>query len=92
MPLQLEAARRLPASQGVVLNYTVLHSTPGRDGTVLSHPLTLTVGGGGCSCSMEVVGCQGATPDEALDRMAVWLRRLAEGLEKRALSVPVPLA
>ena len=91
MALKLESARCLPGN-GVELKYTAMHSTGGRDGTTLDQPLTLVLDGKECTCSMEISDCKGATPDEALHRMAGWLRRLADGIEKRGASVPIPLA
>ena len=89
MPLQLVTLNALPG--GFVAKYTVRHSTPGREGTTLDSPLTLCVTPGKVWCDIEVKECIGVNPDEALDRMVVWLRRLADGLEDRKPSTPLPL-
>ncbi len=73
------------------LEFELTHSTPGRDGTILSEPLTLRVSDGHCECELHVTDCKGTTPDETLTRMASWLRRLADGIEERKPSKLIPL-
>lgn len=70
--------------------YTVTHSTPGRDGTTLSAGLQLYVRHDKSWCELEVDNCEGANQKEALDRMVLWLRRLADGIEQRR-EVLIPL-
>jgi hypothetical protein len=64
------------------LDYIVKYSTEGRDGTTITIPLVLVISNR-CCCSMVIDDCNGATTDEALDKMARWLRMLANGIEKR---------
>lgn len=89
MPLDIITIETLPA--GFVAQYKVRHSTPGRDGTTLTAPLKLAVRADKCWCTLETDECEAATPDEALDRMAAWLRRLADGIEQRKPSTSIPL-
>ncbi len=86
--LKLTNFEDLPA--GSKLLYTVSHSTPGRDGTTLSASLSLYIRMDKTWCDMKIEGCEGSTPKESLDRMAAWLRRLADGIdERREISLPV---
>jgi hypothetical protein len=80
--MTLEKLERL--SSGLTqLDYSVEHATPGRDGTCLKEHLTLFIGPTSSLCAMEITNCEGATHKEALDRMATWLRRLADGIDQR---------
>lgn len=90
MPLQVTSVEVTPGSQlTAVMDLT--HHTPGREGTVLKQQLTLTATRGRSVCELIVDECEGATPDEAMDRMVLWLRRLADGLEQRSPSLALPL-
>lgn len=85
--LNLNALEKLP--QGLRLDYEVAHSTPGREGTKLTADLSLFVRSDKAWCDMKIEGCSGADAKEALDRMVVWLRRLADGIEERkTLEIP----
>jgi len=88
MPLDLVSIESHAA--GFVASYKIRHSTPGREGTTLTCPLTLCVYPDRTSCVITTDVCEAATPDEALNRMAVWLRRLADGIEDRKASTPIP--
>lgn len=65
------------------LEYTVKHSTPGREGTTLSAELYLNVFDDYVECSLTVPGTSGDTPKEALERMCAYLERLKTGIETR---------
>ncbi len=88
MPLTLQNIKT--DTVGVVASYEISHSTPGREGTVLTAPLTLSIGRDKTWCALAVNDCAAATPDEAITKLATWLRRLADGLEKRAGTVQLP--
>ena len=90
MPLTLTSFD-LITRHNPVAKYNLTHSTPGPDGTVLSQPLKLSKLGANWSVELLVENCEAASPDEALARMVVWLRRLADGLENRGTSVALPL-
>lgn len=86
--LTLDNLETLPG--GLKLDYTLSHSTPGRDGTTLTSDLRLYVRPDKCWCEIKVTECEGSTPQESLDKMAAWLRRLADGIEQRKeLLLPV---
>lgn len=75
---------------GAKLDYTVTHSTPGREGTTLSASLRLYIRPDKSWCEMKVEDCEGADQKEALDRMSVWLRRLADGIDqRREATIPI---
>lgn len=78
--MTLDSITREPA--GLVAKYEVSHSTPGRDGTTLTASCTIMIRGK-CYASLAIDSADGKTPDEALDKMATWLRRLADGIEQR---------
>jgi hypothetical protein len=88
MPLTLKSIRAEQA--GVIVQYDVTHSTPGREGTVISMPMTLSIGREKVWCELNIQECTAATPDEAIARMAGWLRRLADGMEARTGNVNLP--
>jgi hypothetical protein len=88
MPLKLQHITAGHA--GIVAEYEVSHSTPGREGTFLCAPLTLSIGREKAVCELHITECTAATPDEAIARMADWLRRLADGMEKRTGTVQLP--
>ncbi len=72
------------------LIYDLQHCTAGREGTTLTVPLEMTISDNNTLCEIEIKGCIGTTPDESLDKMATWLRRLAEGIENRnKVSIPI---
>lgn len=75
---------------GAKLEYVVSHATPGREGTTLTAYLRLYIRADKSWCEMKVEDCEGVDQKEALDRMATWLRRLAEGIEQRK-EVVLPL-
>jgi len=82
-----------PHPYGATVTYEVKHYGKGRSGTVLTNDLELQIGtliGGKCVVRMRVDDCEGASPKEALDRMAQWLRRLAKAIEDRK-ETPLPL-
>ena len=86
--MTLVAFEPLPA--GFRLDYSVTHSTPGRDGTTLAAGLRLCIRPDKSWCEMRIDDCDGATQKEALDRMSTWLRRLADGIEERKeTSIPL---
>lgn len=92
MPLELQSVNVICRSE-LTAKFNVIHSTPGRDGTCLEEPLTLTIQPGGSTlCTLHIDDCKGGTPDEALARMSMWLRRLADGIEQRGTSVLIPLS
>ena len=68
---------------GAKIDYSVTHSTPGREGTTLSANLRLYIRQDKSWCEMRIEDCEGANQREALDRMAVWLKRLADGIDQR---------
>lgn len=72
-----------PMPGGSRLDYIVEHTTPGRDGTVLSANLRLFLHGDKSWCEIKVEDCQAENQKDALDKMATWLRRLADGIEQR---------
>ena len=78
--LTLEAVRREPA--GLEMTYSVTHSTPGPEGTTVVESLKLLVRQR-CYASITIGPADGNTPAEALGKLAIWLRRLADGIEDR---------
>lgn len=75
---------------GAKLEYTVTHSAPGREGTTLSANLRLYIRADKSWCEMKIEDCDGANQKESLDRMAAWLRRLAEGIDQRKeMTLPI---
>lgn len=75
---------------GAKLDYTVTHSTPGREGTTLTAYLTLCIRQDKSWCELKVEDCEGTNQKEALDRMSSWLRRLADGIDqRRELTLPM---
>ncbi len=73
------------------LCYDIEHQKgEGRDGTILSIPLQMTICNDKTLCEIEIKGCYGKNPEESLDKMAVWLRRLADGIEERN-EVKIPI-
>lgn len=73
--------------------YEVRHGTPGRSGTVLSQTLEMQIDGPRVDCRLVIEGCQGDTPEEALERMAGWCDRMAAAIRERPKSaVALPLA
>jgi hypothetical protein len=93
VPLKTISITPRPSSPegSFVARYELTHSTPGREGTCLSCPLEIRFDAKSSECVLVVKECTGGTPDESLARLAVWLRRLADGVDQRAPSVPVPL-
>lgn len=89
MPLHLKTIEA--TATGLSAKYSLTHSTPGREGTVLEQSLTLRITADRCWCEVEVTGCDGPTTDVALDKMAAWLRRLADGLQTRGASLSLPV-
>jgi hypothetical protein len=88
--MKLKKFERLPS--GVMLfQYSVEHSTPGRDGTTLKSDLSLFVKDGGASwCEMTIKECGGFDQKYALTKMSSWLRRLADGIDSRTeMQIPV---
>ena len=79
-----------PLPGGNKLEYLVEHVTSGREGTTLTAHLWLYMRPDKSWCEMKIEDCVGADQKEALDRMAVWLRRLADGIEQRK-DVSIPL-
>jgi hypothetical protein len=74
------------------LSYIVTHHTPGPSGTMLELPVVVRLEPGmPFSLSMDIKDCKGASPDEALDKLVLWLRRAAEAIESRPPSVAIPL-
>jgi hypothetical protein len=71
--------------------YEVQHWTPGADGTCLSQDMTLTVSPVKTTAVLNVSDCDAKTPDEALKRMSVWLRRLADGIDEHKDSINLPI-
>ena len=71
--------------------YIVRHSTPGARGTTLEQTLKLSVDSGSAAVSMDTTECEAETADEALDRFAIWLQRLAIAIEGRDRSRTLPL-
>jgi hypothetical protein len=71
--------------------YSLAHSTPGRDGTVLEQTLSLQILPGETTAYLTIPDCKATTPDEALTRLATWLRRLADGIDQRSTSISLPL-
>lgn len=75
---------------GVKIDYDVSHSIPGREGTTLSANLVLYIRQDKSWCEFKIDSCEGLSSKESLDRMAVWLRRLADGIEQRKeMTIPV---
>jgi hypothetical protein len=78
---------------GLQATYTVKHSTPGGHGTTLSADLVLTLDprtGTQTSCRIEIADCEGDNPQESLERMSSWLRRLADGIDDhQEISIPI---
>jgi hypothetical protein len=75
---------------GCRLDYLVKHSTPGREGTTLEARLALYIRPDTSWCEMKIEDCEGPSHTEALDKMASWLRRLADGIEQRK-ETPIPM-
>jgi hypothetical protein len=69
---------------GYSAKYAVMHTQPGREGTVLVLPLQIDYSNGKASCSLTVVDCTGSNPDAALERLAVWCERTALAIRERA--------
>jgi len=75
---------------GLKFEYEVAHATPGPEGTTLKANLCLYIRADQSWCEMKIEDCDGPNQKEALDRMAAWLRRLAEGIEqRRETSIPM---
>lgn len=93
MPLVPKTLTAATITHGAYLSvvYDVEHWTGGPGGTCLSEPLTLDITPSKTTAKLVIEDCEAATPDEALARMAVWLRRLADGIEQRSTSVQIPL-
>jgi hypothetical protein len=78
----------------LVVNYIVSHSTPGREGTTVSEPMTLTCanrGSGEWTCSMKIEDATGDTPQAVLLKLQSWLERLSIALkdsEKATVTLP----
>jgi hypothetical protein len=70
--------------------YGLKHITPGPGGTHLEQDLTLTIDRDGATASITLTDCRGSSPEEAMERMANWLRRMAIAIEQRkGESIPV---
>lgn len=68
--------------------YEVWQQNPGGP-TVLKETLKLFVRDGqGAAVGVDVTGCNAPTPDEALDKAAEWLERLAEAIRNRDRKAP----
>lgn len=92
MPLELKSVNVISRGE-LRAEYELTHSTPGREGTTLEEPLVLRISPGGHTlCTLHIDDCKGDTTNEALDRMAIWLRRLADGIENRGTLVQIPLS
>lgn len=65
------------------LNYEIRHSQPGRDGTTLTADLEMVLTPDRTTLRINLAECDGQTPQEALDRLAHWLERLAVGIKER---------
>lgn len=86
--MTLEEHEKLPG--GARLTYQVSCWTPGPEGTCLKQELQLFIRPDKSWCTMKIDECEGATHGAALDRMVTWLRRLADGIEKRT-ETTIPL-
>lgn len=88
MPLKLISVESTEA--GLIARYNLTHSTPGREGTTLEEPLTICIRPDKTWCELTIRECSAANPDEALERLALWLRRLADGIDKRSGALILP--
>jgi len=74
----------------LVLDYVVTHSTPGREGTTLTANLKVRSYVDRAVAELMIDQCESATPVEAIERLAVWLDRLAVGLrDRKDTTIPV---
>lgn len=72
-------------------NYDIEHQQgTGRDSTVLSIPLKLIVDKQSAICSINIENCHAENVNECLAKMAIWLRRIADGIEDRN-NVTIPI-
>lgn len=65
------------------LEYEIEHQTIGRDGTTLKESLVMESDDIKTTLKLNISDCSAPTQKEALDKLASWLRRLADGLENR---------
>lgn len=90
MPFKVKSVEVIHGSR-VRGDLNVEHWQPGLNGTVLTQPLVLTIEKGSTTCEMILTDCAGKTPDESLNRMATWLRCMAEAIETRGESISLAL-
>ncbi len=91
MPLELKSATRLDCGD-LRLTYRAWHSTPGAEGTVVDQIVDMDVRPGKTTVAIAIDECEAPTPDEALQRLSRWLRRLADGIDQRGESIKLPLS
>lgn len=74
----------MPTVDSTTVLYTLEHSTPGRNGTTLSEPVTVKIGPTGhTEVMLGILVTEGVSVEVALDRMQSNLERLAEALRDR---------
>lgn len=81
--MKLESITYLPAVDSTKVVYTLKHTTPGRNGTCLSEPVTVTIGPTGWTDIALGVTATGASVEAALDKLQSNLERFAESLRER---------
>jgi len=90
--MKLEKLQFTPLTSCVGIQYQLEHSTPGRDGTTLSVPVTVNIGPSGhVDVIAGLITAQGDSVETALDKLQSYLERLAEALrERRAHQTKAP--